>query len=478
MKFLSGFLRSRSPEYGTAAGAAVQQRHDLRTALELLDRISKACTGDRAPDETTLACLRIVAEFTGWRIGHAFRLRPDRTALVPMRTWYLAPSLHGRSAADFVQNTEATIFAPGQGLVGKVASTRQPVTCPDVTELAGFVRAHAAKASGVRGCFAFPVVIGGTVEIVLEFFSQEAASLDSDLLALMTFVADRLAMAVIEHGHRTRTQALIESLKTISAELAETTLRVEAGSGSLRTIAEGVEAGRINVDVASADVSREAAHVAVAAEDLVKLSNTSRAHAESIDQISHRAISTLGDAAAIFDDLQSKISNVGLISDAIEKIAAQTNLLALNATIEAARAGAAGRGFSVVAGEVKNLAATVTGATKDISEQIGLLRSGAKLSSTALDKVKAEIESINASATDILHVSSDHICTSDNISHSVHNVQGAIEIAMKQLELLRDSTVKSLSSSKNLEEISLSLGHQGRDLDQSIGEIIVSTHRV
>jgi len=97
------------------------------------------------------------------------------------------------------------------------------------------------------------------------------------------------------------------------------------------------------------------------------------------------AMRSLADAAARIDE----------IVDFIQSIAAQTNLLALNATIEAARAGDAGKGFSVVASEVKHLANQTAKATEDISSQIAAIQAA---SSGAVDAIRTVNQTVEEMA--------------------------------------------------------------------------------
>ena len=90
-------------------------------------------------------------------------------------------------------------------------------------------------------------------------------------------------------------------------------------------------------------------------------------------------------------DLERSAAQVGTIVEMISGIASQTNLLALNATIEAARAGEAGRGFSVVAGEVKQLADQTAQATVDIRQQLQLIRGAASGAGTAIGQIRLTI---------------------------------------------------------------------------------------
>ncbi|BFU42136.1 methyl-accepting chemotaxis protein [Krasilnikovia sp. MM14-A1004] len=146
------------------------------------------------------------------------------------------------------------------------------------------------------------------------------------------------------------------------------------------------------------------------------------AHAASRDLVAQA-----GDAEQAVDALGDSLRRVAGIAEMITGVAAQTNLLALNATIEAARAGEAGRGFGVVAGEVKNLATSTAQSTDEITTIVVELERDMRAMSTTIRTMAGSVTDITGTTSQVHGLAERQRELVEQLSHDVDDAIRRIE---------------------------------------------------
>jgi PAS domain S-box-containing protein len=179
--------------------------------VKVLQRVAIAANEASSVDEALQVALDHICEFTGWPVGHAYLRHEDgRDILRSTTLWHLDKPEHFENLRSITEKTE---FANGRGLPGRVLASASAVWILDVTKDADFPRAQLANDIGVKGGFAFPIVVGGIVAGVMEFFSEEVAAPNPRLLAIMEVIGTQLGR-VIERARAD--QALRQSQYTLT----------------------------------------------------------------------------------------------------------------------------------------------------------------------------------------------------------------------------------------------------------------------
>ncbi len=182
---------------------------------------------------------------------------------------------------------------------------------------------------------------------------------------------------------------MLESVNHAALDLAVLGNLAAQVSQNGQTIAGAAEEMVASVD----EISKNSEGAAQDAQETEATVNAGRNAAQKANASIESISEAVEGSAESLKELSEASHDIENILSVIEDIAEQTNLLALNATIEAARAGEAGKGFAVVASEVKGLANQTAKATEDISQRINALKSGMVNISQTLDRSKEAVES-------------------------------------------------------------------------------------
>src|SRR3569833_4273047 len=261
-------------------------------------------------------------------------------------------------------------------------------------------------------------------------------------------------------------------------------------SGIISTVSEAAQAftstaGKMAASAAmSAQRSREASsvaertsgaasEVAMGTGELSDRAPTVREHAEQSKSRASSAVQEAAQVSAQIEHLISAVRQISSITDLIASVARQTNLLAINARVEAARAGEFGRGFSVVADEVKALAQRTREATNGIEKNIQQIDIAAARSSESLQSLLEVISGVDKAASEIFEVIDALVASTRQLTERISGISSSTRSVATDIRDAQDTAQATEQMSSDMVQAAAVIEEQADHLREQVGQFVL-----
>lgn len=292
--------------------------------------------------------------------------------------------------------------------------------------------------------------LGESIQLVVTRMSET-------LISVKTYATDLAGLSWNLNGISTKLTSASNELSQKSKMVAKATTQMDSNISSVASNTENMSSNITSLHQTSMSVSDTSAQVSESAQTILEQVNEITRIAKNSSHITDQAREKSKQVNESMVQLTQSAGNIGLFSNQIRAISKQTNLLALNATIEAAAAGDAGKGFAVIADEIKELASQAGKANREISHMVDDVQVQSQQMDSHLTEMSGIIGSIYKSSQSIMETTSEQ-------HESLQNINSEIQ----------KSTVAALNLTQLIDELSIT----AKGIANTTNELVIGSQEI
>jgi len=263
----------------------------------------------------------------------------------------------------------------------------------------------------------------------------------------------------------------------VMEQMADVVSRLGNSADTMHNNAEATNRESSSVASISEQTSSNVQTVASATEELNASSSEIGRQIENTNRTAEAANNEAQQTNHVIQGLSGSAGKIGEVVSIIQDIAEQTNLLALNATIEAARAGEAGKGFAVVASEVKNLANQTARATQEVSQQINSIQSQTNDAVSAIEGITTTIANMREASSAIAAAVEEQHAAIQEISRSVQEASRGTQEISSHISAVANDANQTMLSADEVKVASDELVNSSGALERAMDDLVADLRK-